>query len=92
MPQLSYDPHNPGPHNLGVTSYDPRKLLLDVAALIKRGLTPMSLADQSPELARDALTGAHMVLRGLGIQPASAPEDWLDLDGGTRYNSRVHGD
>jgi hypothetical protein len=91
MPKLSYDPRNPGPHNLSETSYDPRKLIADVAALLEdRGLTPQ--IDQRPAEARETLTAAHVILRGLGIQPASAPEDWLDVDGGARYNSQVHGD
>lgn len=89
MPQLTYDPRNPGPHNLSGTSYDPRKLIADVAALLEdRGLTPTV----DPTMASEVHTAACVLLRGLGIQPGSAPEDWLDLDGGARYDSVKHGD
>lgn len=88
---LNYDPRQPGEHNLGPTGYDPRKLILDVIAMLEdRGLTPQ--VDNSPAAARETSTAAHVLLRGLGIRPGSAPEDWLDLDGGARYDSRVHGD
>ena len=88
---LTYDPRNPAPHNLGPTTYDPRKLLQDIAAMLEdRGLTVR--VDESPEAASTTTTALYTVLRGLGLQAGSAPEDWLDLDGGARYNARVHGD
>lgn len=90
MPQTTYDPRNPGPHNLSETSYDPRKLIADVAALLEdRGLTPGAVP---AAMASEVHTAACVLLRGMGIQPGSAPENWLDLDGGARYNSRMHHD
>lgn len=90
MPQQQYDPRNPGPHNLSERAYDPRKLIQDVIALLEdRGLLPVV-----PE-GRDRVeteTAASQLLRGIGIMPAAAPEDWLDLDGGARLSSRLHGD
>jgi hypothetical protein len=86
-----YDPRNPGAHNLGATEYDPGKLVRDVVALLEdRGLTP--ILDKRPDAARETHTAACILLRGLGIQPGKAPEDWLDLDGGARYDGRMHGD
>lgn len=92
MSQISgYDPHNPGPHNLDAKAYDPAKLVLDVVALLEdRGLTP-SLSD-GPDGVREAQIAASMLLRGIGIRSGKAPEDWLDLDGGARYDSQIHGD
>jgi hypothetical protein len=86
-----YDPRNPGPHNLDSTSYDPSKLIRDVVALLEdKGLTPT--VDTSSDAARETHTAACILLRGIGIRPGKAPEDWLDLDGGARYDSRTHGD
>jgi hypothetical protein len=90
MPQQVYDPRNPGPHNLSATSYDPRKLIADVAALLEdRGLTT---GEVPAAMASEVHTAACVLLRGLGIMPGVAPEDALDLDGGARYNRRIHGD
>ena len=33
---MSYDPRNPGPHNLSPTAYDPNKLVIDVRTQIGR--------------------------------------------------------
>lgn len=89
MPQ-QYDPRNPGPHNLSERAYDPRKLIRDVIALLEdRGLAPSAPEGRDRV---DAETAASQLLRGIGITPAAAPEDWLDLDGGARLSSRLHGD
>ncbi|QQQ76651.1 hypothetical protein IOD16_37710 [Saccharothrix sp. 6-C] len=72
-----------------IQTYDPRRLIEDVSALLaERGLQP------SPESgsAMERKTAASMLLRNLGITPAAAPEDWLDLDGQRGYNRLVHGD
>lgn len=91
MPKQPYDPRNPGPHNLSLTAYDPAKLIYDVVALLEdRGL--IAQIDERPEVQKETQTAAHVLLRGLGITPATAVEDALDLDGGARYSSRVHGD
>jgi hypothetical protein len=91
MPRHPYDPRNPAPHNLPSTSYDPTKLIHDVVALLEdRGLTPQ--INMEREVLRETETAAHVLLRGLGIMPGIAPEDALDLDGGARYNSKIHGD
>jgi hypothetical protein len=88
---MNYNARQPGEHNLGPTSYSPRKLILDVIAMLEdRGLTPQ--LDTDPDTARETLTSAHALLRGIGVSPAAAPEDVLDLDGGARYSSRMHGD
>jgi hypothetical protein len=90
MPRREYDPRNPEPHNLTERAYDPAKLVADVVALLEdRGLTPAA-----PEGATEAeaASAASQLLRALGIMPGVAPEDWLDLDGGARYGSRLHGD
>ena len=90
MPQKPYDPRNPGPHNLSDRAYDPRKLIRDVIALLEdRGLLPV-MPEGRDRL--DAETAASQLLRGVGIMPAGAPEDSLDLDGGARLSSRLHGD
>lgn len=90
MPQQPYDPRNPAPHNLSERAYDPRKLILDVIALLEdRGLSP-AVPEGRDRV--DAETAASQLLRGMGIMPAAAPEDWLDLDGGARLNMRLHGD
>lgn len=91
MPRQPYDPRNPGQHNLSPTSYDPAKLIHDVVALLEdRGLTPEINMERG--VLRETETAAHVLLRGLGITPAAAPEDVLDLDGGARYNARMHED
>jgi hypothetical protein len=91
MTRQPYDPRNPGSHNLTATSYDPAKLVADIIALLEdRGLTPQP--DERPEAQRETATAARVLLRGLGIIPGIAAEDALDLDGGARYSSRMHGD
>lgn len=71
------------------TSYDPRTLVADVAQLLEeRGVT----VDREHGTVADRSAGAGMLLRGLGVEPLASPEDTLDLDGGTKYNSRLHGD
>lgn len=71
------------------TSYNPRKLVAEVADLLEqRGVT----VDREHGSAGDLTGGAGMLLRGLGVEPLAAPEDSLDLDGGKRYDARLHGD
>jgi hypothetical protein len=90
MPREPYDPRNPGPHNLSARAYDPRKLIADVIAVLEdRGLAPITPAGRERI---EAETAASQLLRTLGFMPAAAPEDWIDLDGGARYDSRMHGD
>jgi hypothetical protein len=90
MPEREYDPRNPEPHNLSERAYDPAKLVADVVALLEdRGLTLTASEGANREEAKSA---ASQLLRSLGITPGVAPEDWLDLDGGARYSSRLHGD
>lgn len=90
MPRGEYDPRNPEPHNQSERIYDPAKLVADVVALLEdRGLTPAVPEGASRTEAESAAT---QLLRALGITPGVAPEDWLDLDGGARYSSRLHGD
>ncbi|GGM80377.1 hypothetical protein GCM10012275_58770 [Longimycelium tulufanense] len=70
-------------------SYDPRYLVEDVMTLLtERGLRP----NREGGSAVERHTAASMLLRNLGITPAAAPEDWLDLDGQLGYNRLVHGD
>jgi hypothetical protein len=91
MPRQPYDPRNPGPHTMSAKAYDPYKLVLDVVALLEdRGLAPISPEGGSTRV--EAETAASQLLRAIGIMPGMAPEDALDLDGGARYNSRLHGD
>ncbi len=91
MPRRPYDPRNPGPHDLSPKSYDPVKLIRDVVALLEdRGLTPQ--LDERPAARRETEAAACSLLRGVGINPGIAVEDALDLDGGARYNTRMHGD
>jgi hypothetical protein len=72
-----------------IQTYDPRRLVEEVAALLsERGLQPNPDGGSAVE----RMTGASMLLRNLGITPAAAPEDWLDLDGQRGYNRLVHGD
>ena len=90
MPHEPYDPRNPGPHNLSERAYDPRQLIADVVALLEdRGLRPILPEGRSRV---EAETAASQLLRTLGFTAAAAPEDWIDLDGGARYNTRMHGD
>ena len=90
MPRQPYDPRNPGPHNLSARAYDPTKLIADVVALLEdRGLTPITPEGRTRV---EAETAASQLLRTLGFTPAAAPEDWTDLDGGARYDTRRHGD
>lgn len=70
-------------------SYDPRRLVTEVADLLSdRGVE----IDRSKWCTEDLIAGSGRLLRGLGIEPLASPEDTLDLDGHTDYNSRVHGD
>jgi hypothetical protein len=90
MPRQPYDPRNPGPHNLSERAYDPGKLVQDVIALLEsRGVQPAAIEGR---VRVDAETAASQLLLAIGITPAAAPEDWLDLDGGARYDARMHGD
>ncbi|MGO1050563.1 hypothetical protein [Crossiella sp. CA198] len=73
----------------GNQTYDPRRLVEDVIELLtERGLQP----DRDSGTAVDRMTAASKLLRNLGVMPAAAPEDWLDLDGQRGYNRVVHGD
>lgn len=90
MPRQPYDPRNPGKHNLSAGSYDPGKLLADVIALLEdRGVSPVAPEGRARV---EAETIASQLLRSLSLMPAMAPEDALDLDGGVRYDSRLHND
>lgn len=72
-----------------IRTYDPRKLVNDVVELLaERGLRP----DLESGKALDRMQAASKLLHNLGITPAAAPEDWLDLDGQRGYNRLVHGD
>lgn len=71
-------------------SYDPYKLIQDVIGLLELyGLQPERV-DIDPPGAR--VTGASLLLRGLGIDPRMRPEDALSDDGHRSYNRRIHGD
>jgi hypothetical protein len=73
-----------------VQTYDPYELVDDVIDLLReRGLSPERVDVETPAA---RITGASLLLRGLGIQPARALQDVTDLDGGARYNARMHGD
>ncbi len=91
MTRADYDPRNRWPHDLGPTTYDPYKLIRDVLALLEdQGLRPE--IDVRPEVAIETEKAARALLHGLGIQDGIAVQDKLDLDGGARYDSRMHGD
>ena len=71
------------------SSYDPRRLVTEVARLLaEHGVE----VDRSKGSLEDRIAGSGMLLRGLGVTPAAAPEDTLDLDGHRGYNARIHGD
>ena len=70
-------------------TYDPYKLVDDVQRLLEERGMP---TEQQEGMAGERLAGAGMLLRGLGIDPAMAPSDTLDLNGHKNYNSRIHGD
>lgn len=91
MTRANYDPRNPWRHDLGPRTYDPYKLIRDVLAMLEdRGLSPE--LDVRPEVAIETERAARALLRGLGIREGIAVQDKLDLDGGARHNSRLHGD
>jgi hypothetical protein len=56
--------------------------------LMKQGLKPQV----SNEGFADRTVGAAKLLSGFGITPLLLPVEKLDLDGGRRYNTRMHGD
>lgn len=70
-------------------SYDPRRLVSDVAKLLEeRGVA----VDREQGSGEDRMAGAGRLLRGLGVEPLAAPEDTLDLNGHKSYASRLHED
>jgi hypothetical protein len=70
-------------------SYDPYRLIDDVQGLlIQRGFQPERLEGH----AGDRVAGASQLLRGLGLEPLMQQGDSFDLDGNTRYSTRVHSD
>jgi len=90
MPGQPYDPRNPGAHNLSARAYDPSKLVADIIVLLEdRGLTPIAPEGRARI---EAETAASQLLRTLGFTPAVAAGDWIDLDGGARHDTRMHGD
>lgn len=71
-------------------NYDPYMLVDDVIALLREhGLEPARVDIEQPAA---RITGASLLLRGLGIAPRRRLEDAVDLDGHTNYQTRIHGD
>lgn len=71
-------------------SYDPYQLIRDVEALlVERGVWPEHV--DLPKEPGIRVTGACMLLRGLGIEPLMRHEDAID-ENHSAYNRRIHGD
>lgn len=71
------------------TSFDPRRLTTEVARLLEEHGVGVN---RDAGASADRIAGAGMLLRGLGVEPLAEPQDVLDLDGGRRYDSRMHSD